>query len=151
MMALTQGGSTMKVTVILAGILAVNLVAVAQQPDVITPAQTNQAASATTLPTVVRPQPTTGTNQTSGGSATNVPSAATSSTNANNTANSSHPVTIIRGTDTSTTTGNSSSQPPPKNNDGVDPIKSTAGTPDDWRSGNSVPHVVPPRDSGANP
>ena len=139
----------MKATLILAGILAVNLAAVAQQPVVITPAQTNPMPSAATLPAVVRPQPTTATNQTNGGSGTNTPTSATTSTNANNASTSSHPVTIIRGSDASTA-GSSSSQPPVKDN-GVDPVRSTAGTPDDWRSGNAVPHVVPPRDTGANP
>ena len=150
MMAVTHGGLMMKVTLILTGILAVNLAAVAQQPVVITPAQTNPAPSSAALPDTSRPQPTTATNQTNGGSATNVPSSATTSTNVNNTSTSSHPITIIRGSDTSTT-GNGSQPPPKYNNDGVDPIKSTAGTPDDWRSGNAVPHVVPPRDLGTSP
>ena len=146
MMAATHGGLMMKVTLILAGILVVNFVAVAQQPVVIIPAQTNPAPSSAAVPDTSRPQPAIATNQTSGGSATNAPASATTSTNVNNTSTSSHPVTIIRGSDASTT-GSSSSQPPTKDN-GVDPVKSTAGTPDDWRSGNAVPHVIPPRESG---
>lgn len=142
----------MKLTIIFAGILAANSLAVAQDPAGSTMGQTNQVQQPVVLPDASRPQQLTSTNQTTGGSTTNVPSSATTSTNGSNTSTiiTNRPVTIIRGSD-ATATGSSSSHLSPQNDNGIDPVKSTAGTPDDWRSGNSVPHVVPPRDPSANP
>lgn len=158
-MSATHGGLLMKLTIILAGILAVNSLAVAQGPAVTTTGQTNQVRQPVALPDTSRPQQSAVTNQTTGASATNAPSStatstnvssASVSTNVSNTATTtSHPVTILRGSDA--TTDGSSSHVPPQKDSGLDPIKSTAGTPDDWRSGGSVPHVIPPRDPGTNP
>ena len=135
----------MKLTIIFAGVLAANSLAVAQDPVVITTAQTNQVQQPAALPDTSRPQQPTVTNQTNGASSTNLPSSATTSTTTTNRA-----VTIMRGSD-ATATSSSSGQIPPQIDDGLDPVKSTAGTPDDWRSGHSVPHVIPPRDSTTNP
>ena len=137
----------MKVTIItLAGILAANLLAVAQDPTGITTARTNQVHQPAVFPGTFRPQQLTATNQTSGGSSTNLTSSVTTSTNVSGTSTTSRQITIIRGSDTSTGSG----QLPPNDN-GIDPVKSTAGTPNDWRSNSSGPHVIPPRDSATKP
>ncbi len=145
----------MKLTIIFAGVLAATSLAVAQGPIVIRTAQTNQVQQPVALPATSRPQQPIVTNQTKGASSTNLPSSARALTNANNTSTNasntsatSHPVTILRGSDPTAT---SRSQIPPQKDSGLDPVKSTAGTPDDWRSGGSVPHVVPPRDSTTSP
>jgi hypothetical protein len=155
----------MKVTIILAGILAANVLAVAQDPSGITTAQTSQVHQPAVFPDTFRPQQLTATNQLNGGSSTNVPSSMTTSTNVSGTSTTgsgtstnvsgtsttSRPITIIHGGDTSTgSTGNGQLPPAPKDN-GIDPVKSTAGTPDDWRSGSSGPHMVPPRNPPTNP
>jgi hypothetical protein len=155
----------MKVTMILAGILAANVLAVAQDPSGITTAQTSQVHQPAVFPDTFRPQQLTATNQVNGGSSTNVPSSVTTSTNASGasanvsgtttnvsgTSTTSRPMTIIHGSDTSTgSTGNGQPPPTPKDN-GIDPVKSTAGTPNDWRSGSSGPHMVPARNAPTNP
>ena len=144
---LAYGGLTMKVAIIiLAGILATNLLAVAQDPNGITTAQTNQVHQPTVLLGTSRPQQFTATNQTNAGSPTNLPSSVTTSTNVSGASTTGRQISIIRGSDSSTGSG----QLPPKDN-GIDPVKSTAGTPNDWRSGSSRPHVIPPRNSATNP
>jgi hypothetical protein len=137
----------MKVTIItLAGILAANLLAVAQDPTGITTVRTNQVHQPAVFPDTSRPQQLTATNQTNGGSSTNLTSSVTTSTNVSGTSTTGRQITIIRGSDTSTGSG----QLPPNDN-GIDPVKSTAGTPNDWRSGSSGPHIIPPRTSATNP
>jgi hypothetical protein len=142
----------MKLTIIFAGVLAANSLAVAQNPVMIIRPDTNQVQQAPALPDTSRPQQPIVTNQTNGASSTNLSSSATTSNNVSNTSTTTanHPVTIIRGSDATATT-NSSGHIPAQVDNGLDPVKSTAGTPDDWRSGNSVPHVVPPRDSTTSP
>ena len=138
----------MKLTIIFAGILAVGSVAVAQGPTIITGSQTNQVHQSAVLPDMSHAQQPAVTNQTSGGSATNAlssaktstnVSSASASTNTNNPSATNHPVTILRGSDP---TGAGSSKIPPLKDSGLDPIKSTAGTPDDWRS-DATTHVIP--------
>ena len=136
----------MKWTVILAGLLSASLLAVAQDPTGIAPAQTNRANQPAVFPDTSRPQQLTATNQTSGGSSTNLTSSVTTSTNVSGTSTTSRQITIIRGSDTSTGSGQL-----PHNDNGIDPVKSTAGTPNDWRSNSSGPHVIPPRDSATKP
>jgi len=155
----------MKVTIILAGILAANLLAVAQDPAGLATDQTNQVHQPAVFPDTFRPQQLTATNQTNGGSSANVPSSMTTSANVSGTSanvsgtstnvsgasTTSRPITIIRGGDTSTgSTGNGQLPPAPEDH-GIDPVKSTAGTPNDWRSGSSGPHMVPPRNPPTNP
>ena len=136
----------MKVTVILAGLLSASLLAVAQDPTGITPDQTNRLHQPAVFPDTSRPQPLNATNQTTRESSTNLPSSVTSSPN------SSH-ITIIKGSDTSSggsDTSDSGRHLPP-NGDGVQVMTNTTGTANDWRSGGSAPHVIPPRDSATNP
>jgi hypothetical protein len=153
---LTYGGLTMKLTIIFAGILAVSSLAVAQGPTVITGSQTNQVRQLPVLPGTSQPQQSAVTNQTAGANATNAPSStatstnassASTSTNASNPSATSHPVTILRGSDPMTAGNNPI---PPQKDSGLDPVRSTAGTPDDWRSG-ATTHIIPPRDPGSNP
>ena len=144
----------MKLTIIFAGVLAANSLAVAQNHVVIIRPDTNQVQQAPALPDTSRPQQPIVTNQTNGASSTNLSSSATNSNNVSNTSTTTadHPPTIIRGSDaTPTTNSTGSGHIPPQVDNGLDPVKSTAGTPDDWRSGHSVPHVIPPRDSTTNP
>jgi hypothetical protein len=145
----------MKWTVILGGLLSASLLAVAQDPTGIAPAQTNQANQPAVFPDTSRPQQLNTTNETNLGGSTNTPSPATNSTNTPSPATNStsgtgsttsRQITIIRGSDTSTGSG----QLPPNDN-GINPVKSTAGTPNDWRSGGSTPHLVPPRQPVVNP
>ena len=136
----------MKMIIVLTGLLSASLLAVAQDPTGIASDQTNRVHQPAVFPDTSRPQQLNATNQTNGGSSSNLPSSMTTSTNVNGTSTTSRQITIIRGSDTSTSSG----QPPPHDN-GIDPVKNTAGTPNDWRSGGSVPHVVPPRDPATNP
>jgi hypothetical protein len=142
----------MKLTIIFAGVLAASSLAVAQDPVGITTAQTNQVQQPAALPDTSRTQQPIVTNQTNGASSTNLPSSATTSNSVSNTSTTTtnRPVRIIRGSD-ATTTSSSSGQIPPQKDNGLDPVKSTAGTPNDWRSDSSGPHVIPPRDSTTNP
>jgi hypothetical protein len=135
----------MKWTVILAGLLSASLLAVAQDPTGIVPAQTNRANQPAVFPDTSRPQQLNTTNQTNWGSSTNTPSAATNSTSGTGPSSSSH-ITIIKGSDTST-----SERHLPPNGDGVEVVTNTTGTANDWRSGGSTPHAVPPRQSAINP
>lgn|ERR1017187_934544 len=136
----------MKMIVILTGLLSASLLAVAQDPTGITSDQTNRVHQPAVFPDTSRPQQLNATNQTNRESSTNLPSSVTSSNN------SSH-ITIIRGSDTSTgASGTSDSgRHLPPNGDGVQVMTNTTGTANDWRSGGSVPHVVPPRDPATNP
>lgn len=142
----------MKVMIILAGVLSASLLAVAQDPTGITPAQTNRVHQPAVFPDTSRPQQLNATNQTNRGSSTNSPSPATNSTSRTSSTSSGH-ITVIKGTDTSTGGSGTSAggrQLPPNGN-GVEVVTNSTGTANDWRSGGSTPHVVPPRPSTVNP
>lgn len=146
----------MKVTIVLAGVLAANLLAVAQDPTGITTAQTNQVHQPAVFPDTFRPQQLSATNHTNVGNSTNLSSSVVTSNRVNGalisgsgTSTSSSQITIIRGSGTSTSGGQGGQLPP--NGNGIDPVKNSAGTANDWRSDSSGPHVVPPRDSATNP
>jgi|SRR5579859_2525979 len=150
-----------KMTIIFtsAGILVATLSVVAQGPAVTAPAQTNQASHAAAVSSNPAPQQPAATNQTGRSSSTNTPSSSATSTNSKSASNTgsatstpTHQITIIRGTDASTSGGISTDQIQlPPNGNGVEAVKSTAGTPSDWRSDGSKPHVIPPRPPTDNP
>lgn len=147
-----------KVTIISASIVVAGLTAFAQSPGKPAPAQTNQVQQTPATPLKPAAQQPVSTNQTNHASSTNAPSPVATSTNTPSATKASnvpstigHQITIIRGSDPASSGMSTDNVKLPPNGNGVDPVKSTAGTSKDWRSDSQGTHVIPPRPSSDNP